>query len=201
MSGLIKLIAILALVVLAYQQCRSAGTVTLGPGIKVAEAPVQKKLDDATPIQYDDYVIRPQASFKLAAKVLSREDYSLGREADLSPTDLALGWQQMSDESVLSQMNIRQSGRWYRWSVEQFPIPRKAIETQSANMHFIPADDGVASVLNHIKQGQIIEAEGYLVYINADDGWYWRSSLTRNDTGGGACEVFYVTSLQVIEGF
>jgi hypothetical protein len=37
--------------------------------------------------------------------------------------------------------------------------------------------------------------EGYLVNINGMVGngtVRWNSSLTRNDTGDGACEVFYV---------
>jgi hypothetical protein len=196
--NLIKLIAVLVFIVLAYQQCQRNTVVTLGPGVKAPEAPIQKNLKQAPPIQMDEYQLAPQAEFHITAKVLSREDYSLGREADLSPTDLALGWQNMSDEAVLEHIDIGQSGRWYRWYVEAFPIPRKEIETQSANIHFIPADDWVASTLDSIKQGEIIQAEGFLVYVSTEDGWRWRSSLTRNDTGNGACEVFYVTSLQVI---
>ena len=45
--------------------------------------------------QAGDYRITVlQDSFTLTARVLGREDYSLGREADVSTTDLALGWSQ-----------------------------------------------------------------------------------------------------------
>lgn len=67
-----------------------------------------------------------------------REDYSLGRERDLSPVDFAFGWQHMSDEAVLDKIDISQSWRWSRRHVEEFPIPRQAIETQSVNMHLNP---------------------------------------------------------------
>jgi hypothetical protein len=33
------------------------------------------------------------------------------------------------------------------------------------------------------------------VQVNTPDGWRWRSSLTREDTGGGACEVVYVCAV------
>ena len=48
----------------------------------------------------------------------------------------------MSDqEAVLQSIDISQSGRWYLvWTTRDFPIPRRAIETQSANMHMVPAN-------------------------------------------------------------
>src|SRR5690606_18040291 len=78
----------------------------------------------------------PLAGFRLSARVLSREDYSTGREARFSPTDLALGWGPMGEDAVLSRLRIRQSARWYhyRWSGDP-PIPRREIARNSANMH------------------------------------------------------------------
>ena len=40
---------------------------------------------------------------------------------------------------------------------------------------------------------------GSLVRIKAKDGWYWNTSLTRNDTGAHACEVIWVTDLYTQE--
>ena len=173
-------------------------SVELGPGVKVAEAPVQKDLQQAGSFRHKGFQITPLAEFKLKGKILSREDYSFGRESKLSPIDLALGWGSMSDEAVLDKIEISQSGRWYRWRVQDFPIPRKAIETQSANMHMIPANDLVEDLLDMTKQGQIIELSGYLVRVDADDGWHWQSSMTRNDTGARACELILVESFQVL---
>lgn len=130
--------------------------------------------------------------------MLSREDYWLGREADLSPTDLVLGWGAMADPQIIQQIKIRQSGRWYFWQVASFPIPRRSIETQSANMHLIPANDEVARTLKQTLPGQLITLQGYLVNVNADDSWRWRSSLSREDTGANACELIYVKQLKVI---
>lgn len=189
---------LLVLVAVIVWQCQGAEKVSLGPGVKVAEAPRQSFLNNADSFEHENYKVTPLADFTMRAKVLSREDYMLDRESELSPIDLALGWQQMSDESVLSDIEISQSGRWYRWRVKQFPIPRRAIETQSANMHMVPADDIIASKLDDVVAGQIISLEGQLIKAEATDGWRWQSSLSREDTGANACELIYVTDLHII---
>lgn len=188
----------LILIAVFVWQCRAAETVSLGPGIKVADAPLQTLINKAQKFEHGDYLITPLAEFTLDAKVLSREDYFLDRESDLAPTDLALGWQKMSDEAVLEQIDIRQSGRWYHWSVQAFPIPRREIETQSANMHMVPANDQVATMLDMVQPGQIISLQGELILAEGYDGWRWQSSLTREDTGARACELVYVTALSII---
>ncbi len=170
--------------------------VVMSEGIKVSSSPLQQKLASAQAFRFKEYRVTPLARFELEAKVLSRENYHLGREADLSPTDLALGWGRMSDEKVLKAIDISQSGRWYRWQTSHFPIPRREIETHSANMHIIPKDEAVASRLADIRQGEIIRLKGKLVRVDADDGWRWVSSLSRDDTGSGACEVFFTESIE-----
>jgi hypothetical protein len=128
---------------------------------------------------------------------LAAEHYSLGREADVSSVDLALGWGRMSDEAILSKIKISQSNRFYYWHVDEFPIPRREIETHSANMHMIPADTQIEKTLKSIRPGQIVKLSGDLVQVNASDGWHWKSSLTREDTGNGSCELIYVKSLEI----
>ena len=46
-----------------------------------------------------------------------------------------------------------------------------------------------------MRKGDRVRIDGWLVQANAPDGWRWRSSLTRDDSGGGACEVVYVCSI------
>jgi hypothetical protein len=165
-------------------------------GAVIAENPMQKNLDAPIPLQRGDYRIQPLAEFSIKARVLGVERYYLGREADLSPVDLALGWGAMSDPAVLRQIQISQSSRFYYWYVNKFPIPREEIETYSANMHMIPANGSIADQLSAIRPGQIIRLHGYLVEAHAGDNWRWSSSLRRDDTGRGACELVWVESLE-----
>ena len=112
-----------------------------------ADGPVQTATRDA-PFVRQGYEIKPLANFAVRARVLSREDYVLGREADLSRTDLALGWQRMADPTVYGLLNISQGSRWYRYSWrDQPPIPLQEIIESSANMHMIAADATVERAL------------------------------------------------------
>lgn len=194
-----KIFFFLIIVGAAWELYNYSGQVSLGPGVMVSELPQQESIDSPVSYSIDDYSITETAKFSIRAKVLSRKNYHIGREANLSPINLALGWGNMSDEVVLEKIKISQSRRFYRWHVESFPIPRREIETHSANMHIIPANDKVKSVIDRVRKGDIIEISGSLVNVmsNTDD-WHWSSSLTRNDTGKGACELIWVESLDIV---
>ena len=173
-------------------------TVILKPGVQVTVAPQQSDISDVKPFTFKGYSITPLANIDFSAKILSKKNYSTGELAKLVPVDLALGWQNMSDQTVVDQITISQSNRWYRWSGSGTPpIPLKEIKTQSANMHMVPANNQVEHVLKKTKKGQIISISGYLIKIN-DKNRVWESSLTRNDTGSGACEIIYVRSLDIL---
>jgi hypothetical protein len=140
--------------------------------------------------------LRPLAGFSVHARVLAREDYRLDRESKIAPTDLALGWGRMQHDAVLAQLDISQGSRWYRYRWRGTPpIPIDEIVRSSANMHMIPADDAVAAALRRIERGDRVRIDGWLVEATAADGWRWRSSLTREDSGGGACELVYVCAV------
>ena len=193
-----KTLLFVALVGLGAFQHYSHREVVHGAGVLAPENPLQTDLGIAEVHTINGYQITPLATFSVKARVLASKSYYMGREADLSPVDLALGWGPMSDEAVLSQIDINQGNRFYFWQVSAFPIPREEIETHSANMHMIPADSRVEKILKSVRVGQVVELDGYLVEAKADDGWHWKSSLTRKDTGNGACELVLVKSVDVV---
>jgi hypothetical protein len=66
-------------------------------------------------------------------------------------------------------------------------------------MHMIPADAGVRGALKRVRKGQLVHIEGFLVDASRAGGWRWNTSLTRGDTGAGACELVYVESLEIVD--
>lgn len=173
------------------------GACPLPPLVERGAAPLQSALPDPMPtLPLEGFSLQPLAGFSVEARVLGREDYRLGREAEFAPTDLALGWGRMTEDAVLAQLEISQGGRWYRYRWKTAPpIPLGEIVRSSANMHMVPANDAVAAALRDVDAGDRVRIDGWLVQVNAPDGWRWRSSLTRDDSGGGACEVVYVCSI------
>ncbi len=168
-----------------------------GPGIVAPMTPVQTNLTSSASFTHKNYTITPLATFYIQAKVLGKERYYIDRESELAPIDLALGWGKMSDDEVLKHFSISQSGRWYRWNTDNFVIPRREVETSSANMHLIPANDKVKTALSFVNEGDVVSIQGKLVSVKGEDGWGWKSSLTREDTGNGACELIWVESITV----
>lgn len=167
------------------------------PGVLVTEEPEQSLIGRPSPWRYQGYRITPLADFHLQARVLMTERYWLGREAQLSPVDLTVGWRLMSDQRVLDQLDIYRGYRMFYWrpKASHWPAPRADITAHIANMHMIPARDHIDSLLKSMRPGNLIDLRGYLVLAEGADGWRWRSSLSRTDEGGGACELVWVEEL------
>lgn len=167
------------------------------PGELVADEPVQTEPSSRATIRHGDFDLLPLADFALEARVLSRHDYHLDTESALAPTDLALGWGRMSDSAVIDRLDISQSARFYTYHwLDEPPIPSEEIVRSSANMHLIPADAGVVDALARVRVGQVIALRGHLVEARRADGWRWISSLRRDDSGAGACELVLVDTLE-----
>ena len=167
------------------------------PGVLAGDLPVQQPVDSVAPWSKGDISIKPLATFSIAARVLGRADYRWDTESQLVRTDLALGWGRMSDSAVLDNVEISQSTRFYFWRVREFPIPEREIVESSANMHLIPADRDVEREIGRARVGDVVRFDGYLVEANWPNGYKWTSSLSRSDSGAGACELVWVEHFQI----
>jgi hypothetical protein len=165
-------------------------------GVLVEGSPRQGEARDPTPVRLGDAVLQPLADFDIEARVLSREDYAFDAGASLAPIDLALGWGRMSDSAVIDALEISQSARYfsYRWRSVP-PIPPAEIVRSATNLHAIPADAAIARELARVRVGEVVELRGRLVEASRENGWRWRSSLSREDSGAGACELMLVESI------
>jgi hypothetical protein len=62
----------------------------------------------------------------------------------------------------------------------------------------IPENEAVARTLDRLRPGSIVQFAGRLVDIEGNDGGM-RTSLSRTDTGAGACEILLASSARVLE--
>lgn len=196
----IKLIIFLILILLGYYYWQNDQDLTYeGKGQIAKEQPKQTPSKEIEFKFKDEFTIFPLADFDITARVLSKKRYWADTESGLAPVDLALGWGPMSDDAVLSKLEISQRNRWFYWKCDAFPIPRDQIEHNAANMHLIPADDSIEKSIKSVKTGNLVHFKGFLVKVTKADGWKWQSSITRNDTGNGSCEVVFVKEFDVIK--
>jgi hypothetical protein len=182
---------------LAVWQLVSSRPIHRDPGAVAADDPLQSDLEAPQVLTRGEFQVIGQARFSAEVRVLGRERYRLGALADVSPLDIAVGWGPMSDSAVLADLDIRQSGRFYFWQYQdEPPIPTEAIESHSANWHLVPANSTIWRKLRGLRVGDVVKLEGMLVNLENSDVTM-STSLRRDDTGAGACEIVYVQKASV----
>ncbi len=162
------------------------------PGVLLSSDPEQTSLPESAPtIEHGAFHLKP-----LDARLLHRKIYRWDRQSALAPVDLAVGWGAMSDQAVLDRLNITQSMRffWYEYRNPP-PIPKEEIVCHGTNLHIIPSTAAIASECKSLRIGSLIHLRGELVEATGPDIGTWRSSLSRTDSGNGACELVLVEEL------
>ena len=159
-----------------------------------------------TTIKGYTYTLTPRATYAIAGLVVSqhRGDALLNLYHQADPgniRDVCVVWGEDVTNGSYRKVTFW-SGEFtcsYRWSGALTPAfnPEKA-----SNNHLIPADPVTAARIGAIHVGDQIRMTGLLVdYTVTKDGqeiFTRRTSLTRGDTGNGACEILYVTDLAVV---
>jgi len=167
------------------------------PGVIAPAEPKQVDLDTPETFTAKGYTFAKRARFDITARLLHKSRYRVDAEAGLAPYDLGVGWGPLSDSAILDQLEFSQMGRWFFWNPKrgEFPLSREMMVTHLAQMHMIPATDEIASRLDRLRPGQLVSVSGYLVDVRGANGFAWKTSLSRSDTGDGSCEVVWVESL------
>jgi hypothetical protein len=167
-------------------------------GVLAAEDPAQTNVLGGGQMRVGRWTLTVRADYRISARILARERYHFDALSDLIPEDLALGWGPMSDNQMLRTIDISQSDRFYYWhATAGSPLSRNSIITHSANTHVIPQNSTIARQLSRLRPGQIVTLTGELVDGTRDDGMWIRTSLVRNDTGAGSCEVLWVSDVSL----
>jgi hypothetical protein len=189
----------LALWVIGWVLTQPFRAVEHGPGVLAPAEPAQGPLLERAPvIRVEGWNLTPLATYAIHARVLSTKSYRSDATAAIAPLDLLLGWGPMSDTAVIKDMRFSQSNRFGYWEHDTASrISPADISRHAANTHLIPANRYVRDRLTSLKVGSVVRLRGKLIEATPKDGngSPWRSSLSRTDTGDGACEIIYVESV------
>lgn len=132
-------------------------------------------------------------------RILGRKDYQADQEAKFSPMDFAVSEGVLASKHYYPLIGVQQSNRYLAWSIPYLPVPAKTAKELVSNIHIIPANPQIASLLTKVKQGDLVRLRGDLVEVVDDNGWKWKSSLSRDDVGDGACEILRVSAIEWVE--
>jgi hypothetical protein len=135
--------------------------------------------------------IIPLATYDISARVVAIEHYSTDSSSFLSPIDFSVAWGPVSKQKVMDTYHFSISDRF----LSCYPDGKYDYDDLAkyiANMHLIPGNGQIEKELNAVKIGQGIQLKGHLVEARKGEDWFWKSSLSRLDSGNGACEVMWV---------
>lgn len=176
------------------------------PGRAVADAPVIEVGATREPWRDDKgFSYASLGRFAGRAMVLARRNYDIGEFAALAPTDLALGWGELSDPTVVDQLAFAQmksfSARFVApdlrrgSALAQRSRPElDALFSALTHVHTIPGDAAIRRTLAGIRPGQVIRFEATLVDAKGPSGLSYRSSLALGDRN---CEVAWIDRLEL----
>ncbi|MCO6431446.1 MAG: hypothetical protein J5J00_11345 [Deltaproteobacteria bacterium] len=151
------------------------------------------------------YVVYPQASYELSGLLVSHNDITAWwdiyhDENSVDIKDICVVWGENLQPGVYKEVEF------YNESVSCHyrPLTQKSQlafnPRQFSNNHLLSGDETVRDTIRNLKIGDQIKIRGRLV--NYHQAGYSelvrRTSLTRSDTAGGACEVIYVDELEVV---
>ena len=174
------------------------------PGVVVEAAPSIRIGETRSPWNDDKgFRYASLGAFEGRAMVLARRNYELGEFATLAPTDLALGWAELSDPRIVDQISFPQmksfSSRFvvpeFRRGAELRDRPRAELEEMFRSLthvHTIPGDQDIRRTLAGIRPGQVIRFRGTLVLAVAPSGDRYESSLALGDRN---CEIAWIDEL------
>jgi hypothetical protein len=194
-----------------WQRDRADGVETIHPA--VLAAPQQTALADTAPIDFTrdgyHYRLTPKFGYRIAGLIVSLRDYtfmSVRQSDEVFPMDLCLIWGDNARRGLHRDPSVEfsQHGRFCVYRSAGARVRDQAL----SNNHVLLADPALEETLWRLTPGDQIRLTGKLVDVEAvligSGGTFdprtfrLASSTTRNDTGGGACEVIYVERIEML---
>lgn len=168
-------------------------------GIVVSfDVPIQKNTQSEPFIVEKDgkkYEITPLKDYVLSGVVLSKKGYS-DYGSKLAPYDFAFAWGELINPENRKGVDFWQSNRWYYFRTDSSQQDVKFIDDRSANVHLVPKNENILKAMKSTPKYKEVTYIGKLISIKGiDDNFSWSSSLSRTDTGDGACELMYVEKI------
>jgi len=172
--------------------------------------PVQRATEkEAFTVRVDkeQYRVQPRFNYDLQGVVVSYHDadafsdiwhHNLWKDF-LNVRDICVVWGDNVASGVYRDVEFSNDSWtcWVRWP-DQATGARFRLN-QISNNHLLVDRPEVRKAVMSARPGDRIHLKGYLAdYRNLRDGFWRRTSTTREDTGNGACEVVYVERFDVV---
>ena len=177
----------------------------LGKLLTVGQEPKQELMTQAlTQLfqrQEEISLLKLNYRYDITGEVLTASTYRWAFVNDYFAVDVGLAWGNHVHE-IKQKIDYRQAARWLMWSAKQDldEASLSEIKTHIGNIHLMPKEGhkDLNKAIHWIRAGDIVRIRGFLIDIYGSSGdLLMASSTSRDDTGGGACEIVLVEELQI----
>jgi len=176
---------------------------------QLQQEPLQRPTDFpafATQYQEENFTIKPQYDYELFGLVVSYRlhDATGGimlhalNKDHLNIADYCVVWGDSADPKLLREFDFSNRQFTCQFSTKSRAAWAQFNPNQLSNNHLLAVDERVRDAIKDIRIGDQIHLKGRLSsYINPV-GYERGTSITRTDTGNGACETSWVEQLDIL---
>jgi len=157
------------------------------------------------------YEISPLFDYEIKGLIVHKMDYtffSIYKRDSVFPLDLCIIWGSNLENGIYKNKNLKfsQDSRfcYFRW---QGDIDFNMGEV--SNNHLVVQSNEVEKKIKSLGVGDQVRVKGMLVDVAAQnigspgkfdpEYFEWKSSVTRKDSGSGACETIFVTDIELLK--
>jgi hypothetical protein len=171
--------------------------ITHGPGITNPHAPETSRITWEKPFPYREYTITPLRNIEGETRVIERKRYYFDSKSEYAPVDVLVGWSDLSDERNLDHLHFSLDNRVADVEYSRPPLPVSQIYKQTALWHLVPSNEAIEKEIKKIRNGNILRIKGFIVNIDSEVDYGWRSDITPAKNEKYNNTIIWVTEVSV----
>ena len=151
-----------------------------------------------------EYQVKPIADYEIWGLVVSVNNikawYNLYHDKNsVNLKDVCIIWGDNLKNNAYKQIEYK-SGEWTCYYSWQGKLDGSFSVNKISNNHLLSDDAEVRNTIEKMNIGDQIHIKGSLVsYAEAGSNQYRTTSLDRNDSGNGACEIVFASSAEILQ--
>ncbi len=151
-----------------------------------------------------NYSVKPIADYELWGLVVTVNNikawYNIYHDKDsVNLKDVCVIWGDNLTSDAYLGVHYK-SGEWTCYTRWYGKLDGRFYGNKLSNNHLLSDSEQVRRIIKEVKIGDQIHLSGALVnYAKKGSRYYRNSSLTRDDTGNGACETFFVQEAKILK--
>jgi len=156
----------------------------------------------------ETYLVDPVANYEISGLVVSHNNisawYDIYHTDDSVDTkDLCLIWGDNVKTNAYRKVQYHSEPVSCHYQINDQAIYEMFRADQLSNNHLITDNESIRKAIASTRVGDQIHLKGLLVNYSplSNPDWVRKTSTTRKDTAGGACEVVFVKEFQILKRF